>query len=175
MRCEFIGPSAGSIVQDRVTCGGNARGKMQGDITKVTRCSRNGKNAESAVRRLETTPHIPKKGICGPPAGNTEDQQQRGFRGGTPMGSGDSVILRSPDAGGSFTPWRFRVVYPMSSHRTRREACAKPRPPEVLEVESDCGRDRPRRHVVRAAERRQEVVQRIVVRQVDDVNCALHL
>ena len=39
-----------------------------------------------------------------------------------------------------------------------------------LEVESDRGRDRAWCHVVCAAERRQEVVQHVVVRQVDEVH-----
>jgi len=32
-----MGTSAGSIVQDKFMCAGNARGKMQGDVTKVTK------------------------------------------------------------------------------------------------------------------------------------------
>jgi hypothetical protein len=34
---EFIKTSAGSIIQGRFVCGGNARGKMHVNVTKVTR------------------------------------------------------------------------------------------------------------------------------------------
>ena len=61
----------------------------------------------------------------------------------------------------------------MSLHRTRRDALGETGPPESLEVEANLRRDGARRYVVRAAKRRQEVVQRVVVRQVNDVQlCA---
>ena len=43
MRCEFNWASARSIVQDRLMCAENARGKMQGNVTKVTRFPESGK------------------------------------------------------------------------------------------------------------------------------------
>src|ERR1019366_3821959 len=61
----------------------------------------------------------------------------------------------------------------MSLHRTRRDALGEPGPPEVLEVEANLRRDGARGYVMRAAKRGQEVVQRVVVRQVNDVQlCA---
>ncbi len=36
-----------------------------------------------------------------------------------------------------------------------------------LEMEGDLSRERPRRHIVRSAERREKVIQRVLVRYVD--------
>ena len=57
--CERIETSARSIIQSRFADGENARGKMQGDVTKVTRCSRNGKEGEGAPGG--NNPTYPKK------------------------------------------------------------------------------------------------------------------
>jgi len=55
IRREFIGTSDGSFNQGRVKGGWSARGKMQGDITKVTRLFRNGKVGKEACEGNDPT------------------------------------------------------------------------------------------------------------------------
>ena len=62
---------------------------------------------------------------------------------------------------------RFASMTCVAETERRPRPVALPFRASPLEVETDFSRDRPRRDVVRAAERREEVVEGVVVGQVD--------
>src|SRR5580658_6010345 len=68
-----------------------------------------------------------------------------------------------------------RLALALPPAQLRRRRSLRPSCQPALEVEPDLSANAPRRHEVRPAERRKEVIQRLFIRDVDDRESSAHL